>query len=287
MRPQHSLGWGSRLQVLGHCPHATRGRTLSLLLCALHVHAHSRAPPAQSILDLRNERFCESAGDEAKWLWDTMHSMRREVPESTSDSRKLFFVDYHLRGTRVCKYAWHKMAGWPCEWREKDRLRTRLPGRTQRYEGLLEAGDDEFPDRSVRERDRGEPAGNKSDITDQWIAQYFELVCDSSPTARGAAEGFHGVAYYPPVRPGFCFMLYRDDIAVDRQVGRKWFNKRMRMRLKKGIVVDEANQTRFQLKPRDIRARGFKKCALCENFDEQMREVSRYRTGVTPAERKR
>ena len=264
------------------------------------LHPKDPHEAARAILDLRNERFCESYLNEGEWLWEAMLEMRRVgSPNEQSHgeaerhrgkpggavSAPKYHVDYHLRGTRVCGLAWHQMAGWRCQWTDSifGGVRPRIPRRAQEFAKRISVGGEDYPKTGLASSGdvkAERTGGTRTAVADLWIADYFGLVCDTSPAADGvtATADYSGVAYYPPTRPGFCFMLYKDDVQPINQVSRSLFNRRLKAGLKTGLQVGGKT---FELKPRTVRARGFKKCTVCENIDEKIRAASRYQKGMS------
>ena len=83
-------------------------------------------------------------------------------------------------------------------------------------------------------------------------------------------------------RPGYEWNQYKDTFDKDDRIVRSGFNKAWKEQLDKGWTCQKTG-AHYVLKERTVRARGFKKCSVCENLEEKMRKAKR--EGSSPATR--
>ena len=126
-------------------------------------------------------------------------------------------------------------------------------------------------------------AGNPTDMCRSWIHGYFETMSCTTPALAGSGDrAASGVMHYSKGRPGYEWNQYKDTFDKDDRIVRSGFNKAWKEQLDKGWTCRKTG-AHYVLKERTVRARGFKKCSVCENLEEKMRKAKR--EGSSPATR--
>ena len=226
------------------------------------------------VLHLREQRFCESYSEERNWLWEELLDFRvlDEITTPTGEKRHRYRLEYKHKGRRLCPTGWFRLAGFKC-----GVVRKQIPRRGLTYEAQIKRGIEvpawskEVAEQSPAVRS-GRFAGTKRDVCEAWIYDYLQLMCCSVPALEGATTS--GRMYYTKDRPGFEWMQYRDDIPEEDRLCRSQFNKIWRKQWKLGWTCLESH-AHYTLEYRTCRARGFKKCEICENLDEELRVAIR------------
>ena len=232
-------------------------------------------PGIEAVRALRQERY--AADSEKEWIFASYYHARRLLPKkeqkpSSSRSKlppKIYELDFKVEGIPVCMQGWHRMAGWACT---VYKSRSGSPQPRSRNTTLMArvcAGLDEATD-SIPVDDDDEKAKRRQATRTHhcrlWIQEYLRKVSDSAPAPRRKS----GLLYYPKVRPGFIYLLYKEEVKQHLLIVASGFHKAWRERMEQGIVIDGSH---YELRERTVRARGFKKCEICTTLQDKYRDV--------------
>ena len=272
---------------------------------------------------LRQDRFAHDYGyDEGDWLWESFVSFREycafqqfpgskrqgggrahgrkkrwrangngqagwgqadedEEPEEDTSRAALYELQYRLRGVPMCKWAWHKLAGWTAISKMR---RKKIPTRSAEFARQIMFGAEVNPNaEKPQSKKPRSAAGNPTDMCRSWIHGYFQTMSCTTPALAGSGDrAASGVMHYSKGRPGYEWNQYKDTFDKDDRIVRSGFNKAWKEQLDKGWTCQKTG-AHYVLKERTVRARGFKKCSVCENLEEKMRKAKR--EGSSPATR--